>query len=287
MNWVVFTILAVSFRAIYGIATRVLTLSVKVSPMSQAVLLTGFATILSLVLSPFLGGMNFSHLYLVWIPLVISIASSTLGNIVYFKGQETLDAGTTQIAFSSIVIWGAVLSFGYLGSHFSFIQIFGIFLLLFAIILVQYKKSQYTLSVAVLYILGSAFIFSIFQVASAQVSRALPAGTALPIGYFGSTVIVAALYRKKLTHDFQAVKGNYKNVIQKGFFASGSTLLYYLSAYIAYSLAPDRGIVVVLLPIQAIIAVFLGIVFLKERDRMPQKIIAGIMAVVASILIEL
>lgn len=287
MNWIILTLLAVLFRAIYGLSTRVLSVHVKVSPISQSVLLTGLASLLSVVLSPFLGGFSFAHFSSVWIPTLIMIVSSSLGNIIYFKGQEVLDAGTTQIVFSSIVIWGALLSITFLGSHFSFVQVLGVLLLLFAIILIQYKKSKFTFSTAVFYILASAFVFSIFQVSSAAVAKTLPAGTALPLEYIGSTALVGLLYWKKMYKELrEEIKNNYRNVFEKGFFASGSTLLYFLFAYFAYSVAPDRGIVVLLLTTQVIVAVILGIIFLKEKDRMAQKIVAGILAVIASILIK-
>lgn len=286
MNWLILTVLAIVFRAIYGLSTRVLSVHVKVSPITQSVILTGLASLLSIILSPFLGGFSLTHFSTVWVPTLIMIVSSSLGNVIYFKGQELLDAGTTQIVFSSIVVWGALLSLAFLGSHFSFIQILGVLLLLFSIVLIQYKKSKFTFSLAVLYILASAFVFSIFQVSSAAVSKTLPAGTALPLEYIGSTALVVLLYWKKVSKDLTEIRSNYRNVLQKGFFASSSTLLYFLFAYFAYSVAPDRGIVVLLLTTQVIVAVILGIIFLKERTGIKRKLIAGAIAVIASILIK-
>jgi drug/metabolite transporter (DMT)-like permease len=286
MNWIVFTILAILFRAIYSLATRVLSVSVKVSAITQSVLMTTLASLLSLILSPFLGGFSFSHLGEIWIPLTLMIVSSSVGNIIYFKGQEHLDTGTTQIAFSSIVIWGTFLSLLFLGSHFSLLQFAGILLLLCAIIMIQYEKTAFKPSPAILYILASAGIFAVFQVTSAQVSKVLPAGTALPFEYIGSTLLVAAIYWKKVQKEFGTLKANSKNTLQAGFFASGSTLLYYLFAYIAYSLAPDRGIVVLLLTTQVIVSVLLGLIFLKEREGIKRKLLAAIIAVAASIMIK-
>lgn len=137
-----------------------------------------------------------------------------------------------------------------------------------------------------LYILASAFIFSIFQVTSAEISKVLSAGTALPIEYIGSTLIVLTLYWRNVRKDFNIIKANYKNTLQKGFFASGSTLLYYLFAYIAYSLAPDRGVVVLLLTTQVIVTVVLGLLFLKEREGIKRKLLAAGISVAASIMIK-
>lgn len=287
MSWVILTVLAIVFRAIYSLATRVLSTSIKVSPITQSVLLTGLASFLSLLLSPFLGGISLSHISQVWLPALLMIVSSSAGNIVYFKGQEKLDTGTTQIAFSSIVIWGALLSMFFLNSHFYFTQLIGILLLLFAIIMIQYKHTKLRFNTAIFYIIASAVIFAIFQVASAEVAKVLPAGTGLPLEYIGSTMLIATLYFKQVKKDFGGMKTNYKKTLQSGFFASGSTLLYFLFAYFAYAVAPDRGIVVILLTTQVIVSVFLGIIFLKEREGMKRKLFASALAVVASILIKI
>src|SRR6185436_13061072 len=119
MNWVILTILAVASRSTYSLATRLLSTNVKVSSITQSILLTFFAFLRCLVLSPFFGGISFAHLQSVWPATIIRIVSGAAGNILFFNGQSKLDAGTTQIAFSSIVLWGVILSLGFLGSHFS------------------------------------------------------------------------------------------------------------------------------------------------------------------------
>lgn len=286
MNWLLLTFLAVTSRSVYSLATRLLSTHVKVSAISQSIILTFFAFLISLVLSPFLGGISFASIGTVWLTVILMIVSAAAGNILFFKGQESLDAGTTQIAFSSIVIWGVLLSLGFLGSHFSFIQIAGIFLLLFAILLIQYRKGQYSLSSAVLWICASAGSFAVFQVSSAALSRTLSAGTYLPLAYGGSTLIVVVLYFKNFLKDFSVMKKNMAQVVQKGFFASSTSLLYFVFSFLAYAAAPDRGVVVLLLTTQTILSVILGIIFLKERSGIKRKLLAGVIAVVASILIK-
>ncbi|HYK08106.1 MAG TPA: DMT family transporter [Candidatus Eisenbacteria bacterium] len=286
MTWVILTILAVASRSTYSLATRLLSTHVKVSSITQSILLTFFAFLISLVLSPFFGGISFAHLQSVWIPTLIMIISGAAGNILFFNGQSKLDAGTTQIAFSSIVLWGVILSLGFLGSHFSLLQFFGIVLLLFAILLIQYKKGNYKIESAALWICASAACFAIFQVSSASLSKTMSAGTYLPLAYGGSTLIVVVLYYKQFIKDFSILRQNTVNVLQKGFFASGTSLLYFVFSYLAYAAAPDRGVVVLLLTTQTILSVILGIIFLKETAGMKRKLIAGAIAVVASIFIK-
>lgn len=286
MNWLVLTFLAVLSRAVYGTATKVFSNTAQVSAISQSVILTAFSSVLSLAISPAVGGISFQNLQTVWISAVAMILSQVLGNVTYFKGIEKLEASITQIAFSSIVIWGALLSFLFLGSHFTFLQIAGIVFLLGAILLVQYKKGKFKLSSNMIYIFVSAGFFAIFQVTSAQLSHTMTAATYLLLANLGTVVFLGIVYFKKVYKDILSLFENLKNVLYASLFASSTSLLYFLFSYFAYQVAPDRGVVVLLLTTQVIVSVILGIIFLKEKENMKRKIIAGALAVIASILIK-
>lgn len=287
MNWLFLTAFAVLSRAIYGIATKIFSSTAQVSAVSQSFILTAVSSVLALAISPAVGGISFQNLQTVWISTIAMVLSQVLGNVTYFKGIEKLEASITQIAFSSIVIWGTLLSSLFLGSHFTFLQIGGIILLLGAILLIQYKKGKFKLSTSMLYVFVSAGFFAIFQVTSAQLSHTVTAGTYLLLANLGTVVFLGVVYLKKVYTDIVLLFKNLKNVTYASFFASSTSLLYFLFSYFAYQVAPDRGVVVLLLTTQVIVSVILGIIFLKERDRMLQKIIAGMVAVVASILIKI
>ena len=59
MNWIILTIFSIIARSTYSIATKVMSKSVVVSSMTQAVLLGLFGGLLSIPLSFFVGGINF------------------------------------------------------------------------------------------------------------------------------------------------------------------------------------------------------------------------------------
>ena len=286
MNWLILTLLAVLSRAIYGIASKVFSTHVPVSAVTQSVILTGVGSLLAFAFSPLTGGISFQNFHHVWIIALIMVISQIFGNLAYFKGIEKLEASITQIAFSSIVIWGAFLSSFLLGSHFALLQILGIILLVGAIFLIQYKKGKVRVSIHIAYIFIAAACFAVFQVTSAQLAQVMSAGTYLLLAYLGSAVLLSLLYWKKVAKEVQLLFKNVKNVLAASLFASGTSLFYFLFSYFAYRVAPDRGVVVLLLTTQVIVSVILGILFLKERDRIKQKIVAGILTVIASVMIK-
>lgn len=286
MDWLLLTLLAITARATYSIATKILSRDIRASPITQSLLLTSFAGLLSLLISPLVGGISFVGLSRFLFPTALMITSQAFGNVLFFKGIKKLDASTTQVAFSSILIWGTILSVIFLKSIFSPVQLMGIILLLIAILLVQYEKGRIDLNTSFLYIVASAVLFAVFQVASADLSKTINTGTYLVLAYLGPSLIIGSIYFSNIKKDFSLLSNQLKNASLKTLFASGTSLLYFVFSYLAYKYAPDRGVVVVLLTAQVVLSVIFGIIFLKEKENKVRKLLAGALAFLAGILIK-
>jgi drug/metabolite transporter (DMT)-like permease len=286
MNWLLLTFLAVLSRSFQSITMKMLTNHAKVSPMTQSLLATLAAFILAMLVSPFIGGVTFSQLNDNYTVVTLVVVSQTIGNIFFFKGLSKLDAGVTAIAFSSILLWGTILSVLFLDSSFELKQVFGIVILGAAIVLVQKRKNIKHIDLAVIYVLFSAMLFAVFQVSSAELAKTMSTGTYLFIAYGGTAALTSLVYAKQVRKDFRYL-AKQRTLIAKSSLRTGlCSVGYFVFSFFAYSEAPDRGIVVVLLTSQVILSVLLGIILLKERDRLKIKLIAGVLAVIAGILIR-
>jgi len=286
MNWLLLTLFAIVARASYSIATKLFSNNIRVSPSTQTALLAFCIGIFALVISPFVGGISLRGLDHFLLPILLMIFSQAFGNILFFKAIKHLDAGTGQIAFSSILIWGAVLSVLFLDSVFSFVQLSGILLLMTAIIIAQYRKGKFALNTSFFSMIISAGLFAIFQVSSAGLSKSLNTGTYLILTSFGPGIIISLLYFPDIKKDFEIIRSHSRAVISHSVFVTVTSILYFIFSYLAYSHAPDRGIVVVLLTSQVILSVLFGVILLKEREGTKQKIFAGALAVLASVLVK-
>lgn len=286
MNWLLLTLMAIVARATYGLATKVLSKYVEVSAVTHSILITTFAGLLSFLIIPFVGGISFAGIEEYWLSAVLMVVSQALANVIYFVGIKKLDSGTTQIAFSSILIWGAILAVFFLDSVFSVQQLIGIVLMLLAILMVQYSRGKLEINPGVLYIIGSAMLFAVFQVASADLSKVISTGAYLLMAYLGPSLILGVVYFSTIKKDFSLLRSQLKNTSINTLFASGTSLLYFTFSYLAFREAPDRGIVVVLLTAQVVLAVIFGIIFLKEKDNKTRKLLAGLLAFAAGILIK-
>ena len=205
---------------------------------------------------------------------------------MYFKGLEKLDAGTTQIALSSILIWNTALSVIFLNSNFSIKQIIGIIFLMFAILIVQYSKGRNKLTSHIVYIILSAVAFAIFQVTTALLANTMSTATYLFLSYFGAMILTIVLYYKKVAADIQTIKNNSLIIGRNAVFVSGTSITFLLFLYYAFQSAPDKGVVAVLQTSQVVLTVIFGIIFLKEYGGMKRKLLAGIIALIAGILIK-
>lgn len=286
MNWIVLTVLAVASRSIMSIATKLLSKNIPVSPVTQAILMTGLASLLSVFLSPFIGGISFSGISeQIWLVLLVML-SQAFGNVFFYKGLEKLEASTAQVVFSSILIWSVILSSLFLGTKFNYIQSLGILLMMIAILLIQLKKESFKLEIGAVYIIISSFLYAFFQVSSAGIALRVSAGTYLMISYLGPTILLSIFFVKKIIKDIPFLKSNWIETVKRTTFVSLSSLGYFLFSFFAYRFAPERGTVVVLLTSQVVLSVLLAILFLKERGDVGKKVIAGGLAFIASILIK-
>lgn len=79
--------------------------------------------------------------------------------------------------------------------------------------------------------------------------------------------------------------GDVKAVYSRLALAAGLSTTFFLFSYLAFQSAPDKGVVIVLLPVQVVISVILGVIILGEKDAIAKKLIASVVAFIAGILI--
>jgi len=283
--WILYTVLAIVMRAVYGVLTKVLSNHIKVGPITQSVFLLLASGILSLAVVPF-SGFSLAGVGDIWAIVLLTLTTSAVGNITYFKGIAKLESGTTQIAFSSILIWGLLMTNVFLGTTLSLLQSIGVVVLLFAILLAQYQKRAIKLQSGIFLILLSAASFAGFQVASARLAQEQTLGTYLVVIYVGSALLIALPYIPQIKRELAHARGHVTALAKIALITGSASMFNYVFAYFAFRTAPDPGIVVLLFTAQVVLAVILSIIFLKERSNVPLKIAAGVLAVVAAIMIK-
>jgi len=275
--------MSVLFRAIYGVMTKVLSNQVKTSVYTQATLLPLAGAAVAIVLSPLLGGLDFNFANVSLVAVLLVILGQGLGNITYFAAIKNLTNGTAQIAFSSILLFNTILALIFLNLHLSLVNVFGLFLLMFAILSVVTGKIELHRKGVALMVF-SAFLFSVFQLASAEISSQVGAAMYLLIAYLGAAAVVFVLKWRVVIKDI--AKAPKKATLGIPLLTALPSLGNFLFAYYAYREAPEPAKVAMLLTAQVVLTVFLSYIFLHEKGHLPRKVFAAVLVVISAILIK-
>lgn len=283
MSWLVLTFISVIFRSIYGVMTKVLSNQVKVSAYTQATLLPLAGAAIAVVVSPFLGGLHFNFSEISLVAMALVMLGQGLGNILYFASIKDLTNGTAQIAFSSILFFNTFLSLVFLNLSLSWANVFGLMLLMLAIMSVVTGKIElHRKGVALM--VASAFLFSVFQLSSAEISKQVGAATYLVIAYLGAALVVFAIKWKVVIKDLSSERK--RSTLYIPLLTAVPSLGNFLFAYYAYRAAPEPAKVAMLLTSQVVLTVFLSYFFLKERGHLLRKVMAAVLVVISAILIK-
>ncbi len=283
MSWIFFTALSVIFRAIYGVMSKVLSSRLKVSAYTQATLLLLAGASIALIASPLLGGLNLDFSGVSLVAVLLVVFGQGFGNILYFSAIKNLTNSTTQIAFSSILFFNTFLSIVFLNLSLSFVNVIGLFLLMLAILSVVTGKIEIHRKGVAMIVL-SAFLFSIFQLASSEISKQVGAATYLMISYLGAATVIFGFKWKIVLRDMSSEKKS--STVFVPLLTALPSVGNFLFAYYAYRSAPQPAKVAILLTSQVVLTVFLSYFFLKEKGHLTRKIFAAALVVVAAFLIK-
>lgn len=255
----------------------------KVSVYTQAALLPLAGAFIAVIASPLLGGLSFNFAGVSIVAVLLVVLGQGLGNITYFAAMKRLTNSTAQIAFSSILVFNTLLSLLFLGLTLSPLNVFGIVLLMLAILSVTSGKIEFDKKGIGLMIL-SALLFSIFQLASAEISKQVGAANYLLIAYLGAALVVFVLKSRIIVEDVR--KTGFKDSMSIPLVTAIPSVGNFLFAYYAYRTAPEPAKVAMLLTSQVVLTVLLSYFLLNEKGNVWRKVGAACLVVVSAILIK-
>ncbi|MEM6998126.1 MAG: DMT family transporter [Patescibacteria group bacterium] len=278
---------AIFVRAFYSIAAKYAVTNVRVHYTNFSVLFLGLAGLIALGFSFFYEGIDLSILREETMLISLTIFTMVIGNVVYFKGQDMVDAGTTQIALSTKLVWAALLAMPILGTTYDGLQVLGMFILAGAILLTSKGISKGVASWGALLIAVSAISFAFNSIYLAQLAEATDVHTYLAVSYLGTAIFTIPLGLKNLKKDVSFVSKNKATTVKSMLFASLTSLVYFVAIYNTFNQAgDDRGLVSVLTNVQVVTTVLLAAIVLKERDQIGRKIFASMLVLLAAYLIS-
>lgn len=286
MHWLVITAIAIFSRAFYSVSTKALTNNVQVASRTQSIIFPAVAACLTLFLIPFVG-FTLEGVQTAWLSMIFLALSQGIGNVIFFKGQDYIDSGTTQVVLSSKIVWTALLSIAFLGSEFSPVQYLGMLVMIVGIVLIQHVgRHNKDIRKGMLYIGLSAIVFAVYAVAAADLSKQIHVVVYMLTAYGGASLFALLVGWRSLLKDKRYLQKHSLRVARYFLFAAGASATYFAILFSAYVAAPDTGVVAVLINAQVVSTVLVASILLKERTHMIRKLLAALLVVISAYMVS-
>ena len=280
-NWVFIVILYLIFAVIFGQTYKIITNNMK-NAGALTVLAEGVAGIASLLFIPFFE-LKFSSNIYVYLFLGLACVFYALNDRLSTTVRMGVEASTFSIIKQTKTVFMIIAGLLFFKDPFVLTKVIGAFLIVVSNILVFYKKGTFKANKYLLLGLLASICITIALFIDVNYSNEFN----LPLYVSFTTLLPALLIFIFDKIKFKDLVEEYKNCNKNLLFTVGITwaIMMILSLY-AYQLG-QVSLVAPLCSLTVILNVIVGYLFLKERTKMPQKIIAAILIVISVILIKL
>lgn len=290
MIWFLFSLTALLLMAIYAIVSKfILTRKEENDPIAYTIIIFLGVTLLASI-TYFLTGIKSSDFELLlnrdsFLPLLVAVVCYSVGPSIYYKVLKTLEASEVTILYSFVGVYSLFIGLGLGTDSITLQKVFGAICIITSVILISWKKQGVQFSKYTFWL----FIGTLFYAAGAVADNLVVSKIGLsPLFYqilnFGLPalgVYVLNLPSLKKLVPLVTDKINLKAIALNSviFFA------YFLSIFYAYAYGGTASGVNLILSAEAILVVLFAILFLKERDRMAQKLSAALIVALGIYLI--
>lgn len=281
MSWQILVGLSILLFSINGLLHRVLMKDSKSDPNSQAFMFTTIVGLLGVVIVLFQGGLK-SYMTLAQLPYFLLIAGFTsIGSIYAFKGFKFIEASEHTILLTSSKFWSLIGAVVFLGESLTLRKLVAGIMIVCGVMIAEWRKHRFVINMGALYVLLAAISYAAGEILSFYVLRDFDSTAFLVYCSFLSAIIILILNPRifsKLT--FYAKGKNLANIIT----VSINDTLASLFLFNAYQVGRNALQIGPLMATQTIVTVVLALIFLRETDKMAQKISGSLIAVLGTIL---
>lgn len=283
MSWVTLALLS----ALFGSIARVLQKALLSNKQGDAYALGFvFQTIVALIFLIYTVATNtleFPNINDLWANIIVMTIFYSLGNIFTFKAFKLADASEVAVIFSSSSIWAIISASVLLGERLKASNYLGILLIVSGIIVINITRSKWKLSLGHLYAAVGAFLFGVAFINDAyiigrynSIASYMIVAFTLP-GIF--TLFVKPSSIKSIPYYFD------RATISK---LAICCVIYSLSSITIFGAYKAGGLASIISPLQQlsiITTTILSYFFLKERNRIPNKLIGSVLAFIGAVLL--
>ena len=272
MNWFILTLIYVFFLTTASVINKkslntekldeiVFGASVQVATSIVSLLLalaTGWAFTFNAVSIPLFIGMGIVYFFAV---------------SMYFTGLSKIELSTVTILESTGAIYSLLLGIFLLGEPFTAMKLLGIALITAAVLIVSFSKEKKSFSKYSWIILAAIFFYALGAVLDKQLNAFGNPLSYLTLSFATAGISMLLIYFKRTK---AALSGTFKlKAFWQGIITNG--VLYSMGFWSLFEAYNRGGEVSRMFPItlsMSVLIPLMGILFLKERDSLPKKIVA-------------
>jgi drug/metabolite transporter (DMT)-like permease len=287
LTWFHFTIASIFFLASYYFFSKKLFKEEnEVDPRFYGACLQFVTGLLAL---PFalINGFNFNVTPVSIGLLVTTALAYTIGPSLYYIGLKHVDLSETTVLDASGIFWSLAFGGYLLNESFTQEKIVGSALILIAIVIVTYKKGKklFAMSKYEAFILTSPIFYALGATLDNKLVTFSNAASYLAISFMtaGVSMFIFNAHRLKSV-GLTSIKN--KKFIKTVFLNAIFVSLTYFFVLRAYELGGEVSRMYPIQQTESVLVPLIAIVLLKERKRLPQKIVAAVIAFIGLLLIK-
>ena len=283
MSWITLALLSALFGSIARVLQKVLLSNKKGDAYALGFVFQTIVALIFLIYTLATNSLEFPNITDLWVNLIVMTIFYSLGNIFTFKAFKLADASEVAVIFSSSSIWAIISASVLLGERLKASNYLGILLIVSGIVVISITRSKWKLSSGHLYAVAGAFLFGVAFINDAyiigrcnSIASYMIVAFTLP-GIF--TLFVKPSSIKAIPHYFD------RATISKLIICC---IIYSLSSITIFGAYKAGGMASIISPLQQlsiITTTILSYIFLKERNRIPNKIIGSVLAFIGAVLL--
>jgi drug/metabolite transporter (DMT)-like permease len=282
MSWLGLTLLGILVFSPKGLLYRTLMKDDQSDPYAQSVVFFGLGGTMALIISLLRGGFQYritADQLLLFVPLT---ACATVGPVLLFKAYQRLEASEIAILQSSQKLWAVLGAFLLLGEPFSVNKVLGTVVIVIGIGITLWRGTRFQMNEGVALVLAATLFYAGMDLVSYYLARDFDA---ISLIVYVCYLPVATLL---LVRPRTLAKISYYFTPR---YALGVSLLALcdtvgtLCFFYAYQVGRNVAQIVPLAGLITINSVLLGIVFLKERANIPNKVVGALVTVLGALLV--
>lgn len=217
-----------------------------------------------------------------WPNLLLMASVYGLANVCIFSSLKIIEASQFEILFAARILFTILAVTLLLGEGLGATQFVGVVLIILAVVLVNRQGSKITLGKGEIIALVGAMLFGIGNANDRYLLGHMNAYTDLTISFLLASVFMSMLYPRQLVKSVRFLKGGVVAGAVGYCILYTSASLFYLHAL---RFTDNASQVASVAATSTIATVLLGALILKERDRVMEKFLAALVAVIGVILV--